>query len=98
MTANLSPSIFTMEIGGTPTLVFEAQNLREAHELGHEQWLKGDLAEANAMAFHCGTRAPNCAPVRRCPTRAHSLQPKITASPSDGVDAVLPCCIGRRSH
>jgi hypothetical protein len=46
MIANLSPSIFTIEIGGMPTLVFEAQNLREAHELCHEQWLKGDLAEA----------------------------------------------------
>jgi hypothetical protein len=46
MIANLLPSIFTIEIGGTPTLVFEAHNLREAHELCHEQWLKGDLAEA----------------------------------------------------
>jgi hypothetical protein len=46
MIANVLPSIFTIEIGGTPTLVFEAQNLREAHELCHEQWLKGDLAEA----------------------------------------------------
>jgi hypothetical protein len=26
--------------------VFEAQNLREARELYHEQWLKRDLAEA----------------------------------------------------
>jgi hypothetical protein len=42
----LLPSIFTIEIGGAPTLVFEAQNLREAHELCHEQWLKSDLAEA----------------------------------------------------
>jgi hypothetical protein len=40
------PLIFTIEIGDTPTLVFEAQNLREAHELCREQWLKGDLAEA----------------------------------------------------
>jgi hypothetical protein len=48
MSANLLPSIFTIEIGNTPTLVFEAQNLREAHELCHEQWLKGDLAEAKS--------------------------------------------------
>ena len=40
MSANLLPSVFTIEIGGTPTLTFEAQNLREAHELCHEQWLK----------------------------------------------------------
>jgi hypothetical protein len=48
MSANLLPSIFTIDIGDTPTLVFEAKNLREAHELCHEQWLKGDLAEAKS--------------------------------------------------
>jgi hypothetical protein len=48
MIASLLPSIFTIEIGGVPTLAFEAQNLREAHELCHEQWLKIDLAEATA--------------------------------------------------
>jgi hypothetical protein len=35
-----------IEIGGKPTLTFEVKNLREAHELCHEQWLKIDLAEA----------------------------------------------------
>jgi hypothetical protein len=48
MIAIMLPSIFTIEIGDTPTLAFEAQNLREAHELCHEQWLKGDLAEARS--------------------------------------------------
>jgi hypothetical protein len=48
MTANALPSIFTIEIGGTPTLTFEAQNLREAHELCHEEWLKEDLAQARS--------------------------------------------------
>jgi hypothetical protein len=48
MIAIILPSIFTIEIGDTPTLVFEAQNLREAHELCHEQWLKGDLTEAKS--------------------------------------------------
>jgi len=48
MTANVLPSIFTIEIGDTPTLAFEAQNLREAHELCHEQWMKDDLAEAKS--------------------------------------------------
>jgi hypothetical protein len=48
MIAIMLPSIFTIEIGDTPTLAFEAQNLREAHELSHEQWLKGDLAEAKS--------------------------------------------------
>jgi hypothetical protein len=48
MSANALPSVFTIEIGGTPTLTFEAQNLREAHELCHEEWLKADLAEATS--------------------------------------------------
>jgi hypothetical protein len=46
MIANQLPSIFTIEIGDTPALTFEAQNFREACELCHEQWLKDDLAEA----------------------------------------------------
>jgi hypothetical protein len=37
MTVSLLPSIFTIEIGGRPTLTFEAQNLGEAHELCHEE-------------------------------------------------------------
>jgi hypothetical protein len=48
MSANMLPSIFTLEIGGKPMLAFEAKNLREAHELCHEQWLKIDLAEATS--------------------------------------------------
>jgi hypothetical protein len=48
MILNLLPSIFTIEIGDTPTLAFEAQNLRQAHELCHAQWLKSDLAEAKS--------------------------------------------------
>ena len=48
MTETILPRIFTIEIGGTPTLTFEAQNLREAQELCREQWLKDDLAEAKS--------------------------------------------------
>jgi hypothetical protein len=48
MTANVLPKIFTIEIGDTPTLTFQAQNLHEAQELCHEQWLKDDLAEAKS--------------------------------------------------
>jgi len=48
MTANVPSRIFTIEIGDTPTLTFEAQNLREAQELCREQWLKDDLAEAKS--------------------------------------------------
>jgi hypothetical protein len=46
MIAIMLPSIFTIEIGETPTLAFEANNLCEAHELCQAQWLKSDLAEA----------------------------------------------------
>ena len=45
---NVLPTIFTIEIGDRPTLTFEAQSLREAHELCREQWLKDDLAEAKS--------------------------------------------------
>lgn len=45
---SMLPSIFTIEIGETPTLAFEAQNFREAREMCREQWLKDDLAEARA--------------------------------------------------
>jgi hypothetical protein len=45
MTVNVLPSLFTIEISGTPTLTFEARNLREAHELCREEWLKQDLTE-----------------------------------------------------
>jgi hypothetical protein len=48
MTMRVLPSVFTIEIGGTPTLTFEAQNLREANELCQEKWLKDDLAEAKS--------------------------------------------------
>jgi hypothetical protein len=48
MTANALFRIFTIQIGDTPTLTFEAQNMREAQELRHEQWLKDDLAQARS--------------------------------------------------
>jgi hypothetical protein len=32
--------MFTLEIDGKPTLVFGAKNLREAHELYREEWLR----------------------------------------------------------
>src|SRR3979411_799840 len=48
MTANVLFRIFTIEIGDTPTLTFEAQNQREAQELCHEQWLKDHLAKAKS--------------------------------------------------
>jgi hypothetical protein len=35
--------IFRLEVAGTPTLTFEAKNLREAHEVCREKWLLDDL-------------------------------------------------------
>ncbi|MCK1512285.1 hypothetical protein IVB22_06800 [Bradyrhizobium sp. 190] len=40
----LLPAIFTLEVGGRPTLVFEAKNLRESQQLCHEHWLRRDIA------------------------------------------------------
>ena len=51
MTANVLSRIFTIEIGDTPTLMFEAQNMREAQELCREQWLKDDLAVAKSHSI-----------------------------------------------
>jgi hypothetical protein len=48
MTAYVLSRIFTIGIGDTPMLTFEAQNLRGAQELCHEQWLKDELAEAKS--------------------------------------------------
>jgi hypothetical protein len=43
MPAELLPAIFTLDVGSRPILSFEAKNLREAHEICHEQWLRDDL-------------------------------------------------------
>ncbi|MEH2516510.1 hypothetical protein V1279_002083 [Bradyrhizobium sp. AZCC 1610] len=40
----LLPPIFTLDIGGRPTLAFEAKNLRESQQLCHEHWLRRDIA------------------------------------------------------
>jgi len=44
MPATLQPAVFTLEIDRKPTLSFEARNLREAHEICHEAWLRDDVA------------------------------------------------------
>ena len=35
--------IFTIEVDGRPTVVFEARQLREAAELGKEEWFRDEL-------------------------------------------------------
>jgi hypothetical protein len=86
MTENLLPSIFTIEIGDTPTLAFEAQNFREARELCHEQWLKDDLAEAKADGIPVWDgkgklRARSALPEER----ALFAEAKNNGQPSDGL-------------
>jgi len=44
MPVTLLPAIFTLDIDRKPTLTFEAKNLREAHEICHEEWLREDVA------------------------------------------------------
>jgi hypothetical protein len=36
-------AIFTLDVGGKPTLTFEARNLRESYELSREAWLRDDI-------------------------------------------------------
>jgi hypothetical protein len=86
MTASLLPSIFTIEIGGTPTLTFEAQNLREARELCHEQWLKDDLSEAkfDGVPLWDG-QATLRARIALLDERALFIEAKNNGQPSDGL-------------
>lgn len=55
--ADLLPGVFALEIGGKPILTFEAKNLREAHELCHEHWLREDVARlsSNGVPLWDGT-------------------------------------------
>jgi hypothetical protein len=45
MNGSLQPLVFTLDVGQQPVLTFEAKNLREAHEICHEQWLLADLKQ-----------------------------------------------------
>ena len=86
MTANVLSRIFTIEIGDSPTLTFEAQNLREAQELCHEQWLKDDLAEAKSdgAPLWDGT-AKLRARMARPDESALFAEAKNNGQPSDGL-------------
>jgi hypothetical protein len=57
MPAVLLPAIFTLDIDSRPTLGFEARNLREAHEMCHEVWLREDMArlKSNGVPLWDGT-------------------------------------------
>jgi hypothetical protein len=86
MIAIMLPSIFTIEIGDIPTLVFEAQNLREAHELCHEQWLKGDLTEAESDGVPLWDAKANLRARMAVPDEiALFAEAKNNSGPSDGL-------------
>jgi hypothetical protein len=81
MITNVLPSIFTIETGGTPILVFEAKNLRKARELCHEQWLKSDLAEAKSNGVPLWDGKAKLEARMASPTRVPCWpRPKIAAS------------------
>ena len=48
MTPTLFPSVFTIEIGGKPTVTFEAESLGEANEICNAPWLREDFASAHS--------------------------------------------------
>jgi hypothetical protein len=93
MSANLLPSVFTIEIGGTPTLTFEAQNLREARELCREKWLKADLAEATSDGAPLWDgKAKLRARIALPDERALFAEAKKNGQTSDGL--MLVCLVG----
>ena len=86
MTANVLSRIFTIEIGDTPTLMFEAQNMREAQELCHEQWLKDDLAETKSDGAPLGDGTAKLrARLARPDESALFAEAKNNGQPSDGL-------------
>jgi hypothetical protein len=86
MSLNILPSFLTIEIGGVPTLVFEAMNLREAHELCREQRLKTDLmgAISNASPSWDG-HAKLRARIALFDEAAKFAEAKRSGRPSDGL-------------
>ena len=48
MTPTLFPSVFTIEIGDTPTVTFEAKSLREANEICNAPWLREDFTSTHS--------------------------------------------------
>jgi hypothetical protein len=86
MTANVLSRIFTIEIEDTPTLTFEAQNMREAQELCHEQWLKDDLAETKSDGAPLWDgKAKLRARLARPDESALFAEAKNNGQPSDGL-------------
>ena len=90
MTAKVLPSVFTIEISGTPTLTFEANNLREAHKLCHEEWLKQDLSQAKSEGTPLWDgKAKLRTRIARPEEGALFAEAKNSGQPSDGLMLVF---------
>ena len=86
MAANVLSRMFTIKIGNTPMLTFEAQNVREAQELCHEQWLKDELAEAKSDGVPLWDGKANLrARMARPDESALFAEAKNNGQPSDGL-------------
>lgn len=86
MTAILLPSIFTLVVDGKSTLVFHAKNLREAHELCREQWMKEDLRRATSEGLPLLTASGRLqARIAREDEAQVYLDAANHAKPSDGL-------------
>jgi hypothetical protein len=84
VTAVPAAPVFTIDVGDTPTVTFEAQNLREARELCHEQWLQDDLtgARSGGAPFWDGRaklgRGARCRTKPLCLPRSKMLVSRLT--------------------
>ena len=86
MTPTLFPSVFTIEIGGTPAVTFEAKSLREANEICHAPWLREDFtsARSNGAPLWDG-KAPLSARMGYADEIATFDDASKDAQPSDGM-------------
>ena len=50
----MTTAIFTLDIGGRPTVAFEAKNLRDASQLSREQWFRDDVAQLESGGASLG--------------------------------------------
>jgi hypothetical protein len=85
----LAAPVFTIDVGDTPTVTFEAQNLREARDLCHEQWLQDDLTESRSGGVPLWDG--------KAKLRARSALPDETAlfAEAKGAGVRLSCRTGR---
>jgi hypothetical protein len=78
--------VFTIDVGDTPTVTFEAQNLREARELCREQWLQDDLTGARSSGVPLWDRKAKLQARRALPDEtALFAEAKAAGQPSDGL-------------